>query len=117
MDFSIRKQLWTVKSYSTVSGVEDPPARFLKRMSELQPPARGIQCLSKWRRLCLGNEKQHISKNGSISKQNQKRPEQVKNIVDFVNKLFLKEYTEILVHCCCDVCLRGLFKITDSDWV
>ena len=60
---------------------------------DLQPPARGIQWLSKWQ-LYLGKEKQHISKNGSISKQNQKRPEQV-FIVDFVNTLFLKEYTEI----------------------
>ena len=54
-------------------------------MSGLQPTATSIQCPSKLQRLYLDNEKQHISKNGSTSKQNEKRPEQVKNSVDFVS--------------------------------
>ena len=41
--------------------------RFLKRMSGLQPTETSIQCPSKLQILYLGNEKQHISKNGSIS--------------------------------------------------
>ena len=83
-------------------------------MLGLQPTATSIQCRSKLQRSYLDNEKQHISKNGSISKQNEKRPEQVKNIVGFVNKLILEEYTEILVSCGYDVCLIGLFRIRDS---
>ena len=43
-------------------------------MSGLQPTETSIQCPSKLQILYLGNEKQHISKNGSISKQNEKRP-------------------------------------------
>ena len=54
-------------------------------MLGLQPTATSIQCRSKLQRLYLDNEKQHISKNGSTSKQNEKRPEQVKNSVDFVS--------------------------------
>ena len=83
-------------------------------MSGLKPISKSIQCPSKSQRLYLGNEKQHISKNRRFFRQNQKRPEQVKNTAEFVNQLNLGEYTEILVRCGCDVSLVGLFRIPDS---
>ena len=98
--------------YRTVNGVKDPPD-FSRECQEYYQLEQVFYVLQSYKDYIKAMKNSILVKMGAFLNKI-KKDAIVKNIVDFVNKLIIEEYTKILVRCGCDVCVRGLFCIPDS---
>ena len=101
-----------LQSYWTVSGVKYPPnfSRECQDYSQLQQVFNVVQNYKDY----IWTMKNSILVKMAVFLNKMKKDLNKWKTVDFVNKLILEEYTEILVSCGYDVCLIGLFRIRDS---